>query len=244
MSGRLVLLGTGTCELTEDRAASSVLVELPEVRFVFDFGRGVASRLARLGLRQDDVRHIVLSHFHPDHVSDLIPFLHAALYSPRDPRTADLRIYGPDGLKDVMARIVALVGMDDLEASARFELVLRPLADRVRIGSLEASTRHLPPVNNRGLRLEHDGTSLAMTGDSDFHEEEVSFLRDVDLAIIDAGHLSDEQIVELAVRGRPRRMICSHLYRELDAAVLQGQAARLGFQGRLEVGHDLLEIAL
>ena len=57
---RLVLLGTGTCQLQEHRAASSVLIELADLRLVFDFGRGVATRLAALGLRQDDVAHVAL----------------------------------------------------------------------------------------------------------------------------------------------------------------------------------------
>ena len=33
---RIVLLGTGTCQLQEDRRASSVLVELDGLRLVFD----------------------------------------------------------------------------------------------------------------------------------------------------------------------------------------------------------------
>ena len=49
---RLVLLGTGTCQLEEHRAASAVLLEMGDLRLVFDFGRGVATRLTGLGLKE------------------------------------------------------------------------------------------------------------------------------------------------------------------------------------------------
>ena len=85
---RLVLLGTGTCQLEDGRAASSVLVELDGLRLLFDCGRGIAARLAELGYRQDQLRHVVVSHFHADHVSDLIPLLQAGSWSRSDPRSA------------------------------------------------------------------------------------------------------------------------------------------------------------
>ena len=67
---RLVILGTGTCQLEPNRMASSVLVQLPEAQFVFDMGRGISLRLVEVGLRQDDIEHVVLSHFHADHIGD------------------------------------------------------------------------------------------------------------------------------------------------------------------------------
>jgi ribonuclease BN (tRNA processing enzyme) len=87
---RLALIGTGTCQLEDGRTASSVLVELDGLRLVFDCGRGVAARLAELGYRQDQLRHVVVSHFHADHVSDLVPLLQAGSWSRTDPRSRDL----------------------------------------------------------------------------------------------------------------------------------------------------------
>lgn len=73
MNDKLVILGTGTCELRADRMASSVLVHLHDCQLngryvLFDIGRGIANRLAQLKLKSDDIEHIILSHFHPDHV--------------------------------------------------------------------------------------------------------------------------------------------------------------------------------
>ena len=86
---RLTLLGTGTCQLEDGRTASSALIELDDLRLVFDCGRGVAARLAELGYRQDQLPHIVISHFHADHVSDLVPLMQAGSWSRTDPRNRD-----------------------------------------------------------------------------------------------------------------------------------------------------------
>ncbi len=89
----ITLLGTGTCEFLEERRASSVLIQLDEVLVLFDCGHGVVQRLLEVGVQHNELNHIAVSHFHPDHVSDLVPFLHASAWSRRNPRTTDLHIY-------------------------------------------------------------------------------------------------------------------------------------------------------
>lgn len=243
MIPRLVLLGTGTCNLDSKRAGSAVLIELPGSRVVFDFGRGVAARVARMGFVQDDIQNVVLSHFHPDHLSDLVPFIHAGLYSTVDPRTRDLCIFGPVGVHEMVARLLSIVGFPD-PIDAPFRVVVREVEDRLSTGDLKGSYTSLPPAGNHGLRFDYRGRSYAVTGDSHFHQEEIEFVRQADLAIIDAGHLSDDELVELAVASAPRILICSHLYRDLDLEWLQGQARTRGFAGRILIGRDGMAFAL
>lgn len=242
---RLVLLGTGTCQLQDHRMASSVLVELGEVRVVFDLGRGVAARLGRLRLGQDDIEHIVFSHFHPDHVSDLVPFLHAACWSRIDPRGRDLHLYGPEGLARLLDGLRELFGPGALAREERFGIHVHEVrSELLVIGPREFRFRHLPPAGNHGLAFSEAGRTCALTGDSAFHEREIEFLRGADLAVIDAGHLSDEEIAALAAATEVRRLVCSHLYRELDAAELEARARKEGFSGELIIGEDLMTFEL
>lgn len=242
---RLLLLGVGTCQLEAGRSTSAALLELGEWRLVFDFGRGTASRLVEIGLAQDQVEHVVLSHFHPDHLSDLVPYLHAAAHSRIDPRHRDLTIWGPPGVDEQVARLLSLFEPESLVVAERFQVkTLARRGPEIEVGGRRLGWISLPPAGNHGLKIEVGGRSFALTGDSDFHEEEVEFLRDVDVAVFDSGHLSDDEIVELAVRSQARRMIASHLYRPLDAEHLTARAARDGYRGRIEQGHDLLEVPL
>ncbi|MEM9555581.1 MAG: ribonuclease Z [Acidobacteriota bacterium] len=243
-SPRFVLLGTGTCQLQAHRRASSVLLELGNLRIVYDFGRGIADRLAALGLRQDDVSHVVLSHFHPDHVSDLVPYLHAASWSRIDARTRDLHLWGPRGIEVQMARILGLFGPDELTRRAWRVHVHEVREPTLTIEDHRFDWRELPPSGNHGLRFEHQGRVVALTGDSGFHDAEVEFLADVDLAIFDSGHLTDDEIVELAVRSRARRLVASHVYRELDTEALVARARARGFSGELLLGADGMAFAL
>lgn len=250
MTDRLVILGTGTCQLEEHRIASSVLLEMGDLRLVFDFGRGVATRLAGLDLTQDDVEHVVLSHFHPDHVSDLLPYVHAAAWSRTDPRRRDLHIYGPVGLEVQLMRLLSLFGPHDLARPEHFRVVLHEVrGESLVLVGRDGETHEfvfgdLPPADNHGLRWTWKGRTYALTGDSSFHEQEVELLRGVDLAVTDSGHLTDGEIVELAVRSGVDRLVCSHVYRELDAGDLEEQAARRGYRGRILLAHDLMSFDL
>jgi len=244
VTDRLVLLGTGTCQLQPERRASSVLVEVGASRFVFDMGRGIAERLAALPLRQDDVEHIVVSHFHADHLSDLIPYLHAASWSQIDPRHRDLHIHGPAGLEHLLETLFGALGRDSLIAPAYTVHVHEIAAGAQEIADLECDWVSLPPAGNHGLRFRVGERTVALTGDSDFHPREIEFLSGVDLAVIDAGHPSDEEIVDLAVASGAARILCSHLYRPLDGVRLTEQAAVRGYEGVIEVAEDGLIVAL
>ncbi len=235
----LTLLGTGTCQLEDGLVASSALVELDGLRLVFDCGRGVATRLAGLGFRQDQLRHVVVSHFHADHVSDLIPLLQAGSWSQTDPRSRDLHIWGPPGLRRLVDGWLELFGAASLVNPDRFAVELHELpAGPFAIDGRQLEFVSLPPAGNHGLGFAVDGKRYALTGDSGFHQEEIDFLTGRELAVIDAGHLSDEEIVQLAVRTQVRRLVCSHLYRRLDAGGLNARAAKVGYTGQLIVGED------
>jgi len=243
MGDQLVLLGTGTCQLQEHRVASSALIELADLRLVFDFGRGVAMRLAALGFAQDDVAHVALSHFHVDHVSDLVPYLHAGSWSGIDPRTRDLHVWGPEGLEALMGGMLEL--FDGLLRDDGFGVEVHEVAgDSMTIEGHEFLLADLPPAGNRGLKFVCGDVTCALTGDSHFHEREIDFLTGADVAIIDAGHSSDDEIVELASRCGARKLVCSHLYRDLDRDALARRAADRGFGGEIIVGADLMTFDL
>lgn len=240
----ITLLGTGTCQIEQERRASSVLINLDGAYVLFDCGHGVLQRLLEVGVQHKDIEHIVVSHFHPDHVSDLIPFLQAGAWSRRNPRSTDVHIYGPPGLQKLVAGFLAIFGSHELERSA-YHIVVHEVGEgAIQIGAQHFECVSLPPAGNHGLRFTWQGRHYAMTGDADFHEAEIAFLKDVDLAIIDAGHIEDEEIVQLAAASQAKMIVCSHLYREIDAQHLQVLAEAVGYLGTIVVGRDLMPFSL
>jgi ribonuclease BN (tRNA processing enzyme) len=240
----LILLGTGTCQIEYERRASSVLIQLDGTPVLFDCGHGVVQRLLEVGIQHNELNHIVVSHFHPDHVSDLIPFLHAGAWSRRNPRTADLHVYGPPGVQQFIDGFMNVLGTSALQQPTYDILVHEVAEEHFSIGSYKFDFVSLPPAGNHGLRFVWRGKNYALTGDSNFHEQEIAFLNKVDLAIIDSGHLDDDEIVQLAVTSQAKTIVCSHLYRELDAQNLQALAKKEGYVGTILVGRDLMSFVL
>ncbi|GAC1367134.1 MAG: hypothetical protein NVS2B12_26700 [Ktedonobacteraceae bacterium] len=240
----LTLLGTGTCQIEHERRASSVLLELEQTHVLFDCGHGIVQRLLEAGVRHHQLQHVVLSHFHPDHISDLVPLLQAGAWSRRDPRKDDLHIYGPIGVQKLIDGLKQVFGSSSFEQPTYRIIVHEINTEHFTIGAHEFEFLSLPPAGNHGLRFKWHGKRYAITGDSYFHNEEIAFLSGVDLAIIDSGHIEDRDIIELAIATQVRQLICSHLYRDIDAASLQVEAERGGYTGTLQVGHDLLSFLL
>ncbi len=240
----ITLLGTGTCEIQYDRRASSVLIKLDEMSVLFDCGHGVVQRLLEVGVQHNELNHIVVSHFHPDHVSDLVPFLHSGAWSRRNPRTTDLHIYGPPGIQQLVDGFMNIFGASALQQPAYDILVHEVAGERFSIGPYDFDFISLPPASNHGLRFAWRDREYAITGDSNFHEKEIAFLSHVDLAIIDSGHIEDDEIVQLAAASQAKTIICSHLYREIDASHLQSLAEKAGYEGTILVGRDLMSFVL
>jgi ribonuclease BN (tRNA processing enzyme) len=239
----ITLLGTGTCEIQYDRRASSVLLQLDGMAVLFDCGHGVVQRLLEVGIQHNELNHIVVSHFHPDHVSDLIPLLHAGAWSRRDPRTTDLHIYGPPGIQQLIDGFMNIFGVSALQQS--YDILVHEVAgEHFSIGSYDFDFISLPPAGNHGLRFVWRGRQYAITGDSNFHEHEIAFLSKVDFAIIDSGHLEDDEIAQLAAASQAKTIVCSHLYREIDAQSLQTLAEKAGYEGTILVGRDLMSFVL
>ena len=81
--------------------------------------------------------------------------------------------------------------------------------DRFRLFDLDFEVMKLPHAENHGLRFTIDGTRVAFTGDCEFCPLEVEFLRGVDLAVIDAGHLKPFEITRRSAVRRARSSLPS-----------------------------------
>lgn len=240
----ITLLGTGTCQIEHERRASSVLIQLESTTILFDCGHGIAQRLLDAGIQHHQLEYIIVSHFHPDHISDLIAILQAGAWSQRNPRQSDLHIYGPVGVQKLIDGLMGLFGATSFQ-QPHYRIIVHEITDnRIAIAGHRLEFLSLPPAGNHGVRFDWHGKTYAITGDSYFHQEEIAFLSHIDLGIIDSGHISDQEIVELAVATQAKQLICSHLYRDIDQSQLQAQAQQAGYSGTLLVGYDLLSFLL
>ncbi len=239
MKNRLIVLGSGTCDLVPGKAAASVLIETGTTRLVYDFGRGVSTRLTELGLKQDDVSHIFLSHLHPDHVTDILPYLHAASWSQIDSRTKDIHFYGAPGTEKFIRKMLGVFDWKR-QLSQGFNIVFHDVTDE----KLEIEGQRFKLVDlhhSHGLRF----MEYAIAGDANLISDNlIVLLKGAKIGVFDSGHITDEEIVELAIKTQARMLVCSHQYRFLDEAQLNERAKTQGFEGMLVVARDLMEFGL
>lgn len=237
MNSYLQLLGTGTADLSLDKNASSVLIHLNGQSILFDIGHGIAKTLIDNAIKQDDLNHIIISHFHTDHISDLLPYLHSARQQ-GDKRTTNLNIYGPKGTKVMLAKLIEVMDFLDLKKNPfEFTIEVHELSDNkiFEINKQKFEFISLPPANNHGISFEFNNKRICITGDSYYHKEEISFLQNSDIAIIDAGHLTDQEIKNLAEVTNSKKLHLSHLDREVEIGSLGSNVI---------VGKDNLKIKL
>lgn len=104
---KIVVLGSlGGQQVTQRvganvRCGTSVLIDVDGVLTVLDCGCGSAHRLAEAGYDMSALRHVVITHYHADHISDLGSMASFAWSSGRNGDDAERRldIFGPTGTR-------------------------------------------------------------------------------------------------------------------------------------------------
>lgn len=102
---RWVVLGSAYSVPGPYATNTHFLLETPKRVLLVDCPADVLPRLWRLGLSHESVTDLVLTHFHPDHVSGLALFLQNLWLLGR---TAPLTLYGPE---DTLQRAEALLSL-------------------------------------------------------------------------------------------------------------------------------------
>jgi ribonuclease Z len=188
---KVTLLGTGCPPPNPRRRGPATLLEAGAARFLVDAGSGVAVRLQQAGQRVGELRRVLLTHLHSDHVIDLG---HLVLTRWIVGENAPLEVYGPAGTADHVERLLALWAWDVEVRRAHMEEREPP---RVRVTEIEAGVvlreagvtvtafpvEHAPVKPAFGFRFDGAGRSVAISGDTRPCESLVRHAREVDLLV-------------------------------------------------------------
>jgi len=102
---KLIVLGSGTSVPLSYRASPSLAFFIEDNIILFDIGPGTLRQLSKIGIGHERIKHIFLSHFHPDHTADLIHFLFATKYPPSFKKRKPFVISGSQGLSEFITRL-------------------------------------------------------------------------------------------------------------------------------------------
>ena len=174
----VTLLGTGSPIPDARRAGPSTLVRAGDQTFLVDCGRGVLMRTAALGIGANAISALLLTHLHSDHIADLGDVLISRWVSNFAPNQPPLPIIGPPGTAEVVENTLKAFGPDigyriahhaDLTAPPPVEV--EEVTDGVVWGRdgvaiSVAPTDHRPVAPTIGFRVEHNGASVVLAGDT------------------------------------------------------------------------------
>ncbi len=250
------IIGSGTCVPSLKRSSCSVLLEVGSTKLLFDSGPGSMHSLLRAGIEIFDIDFLFYSHFHPDHIGELVPFIFATKYPNSDRRKTPLTIMAGKGFYTFFndLRRVYGEGLELSPGSLRIIELDNGAPDERTFEDFSLATR---PMKHRpesiGYRItDMNGRSMVYSGDTDVNDNLVSLARDTDLLICESampdelkvpGHLTPSLVGDMATRARVKQLILTHLYPECDQADLVAQC-RKTYQGQLAVAEDHMQVGL
>lgn len=175
---KVTLLGTGSPLPSATCAGPSTLVQAGGQNILVDAGRAVVMRLAGAMCPPPLVSAVLLTHLHSDHICDLNDVVTTRWVA--SPAAGPLDIFGPVGTKAMVEGMLTMLSADvsyrlehhdDLRAGIGMAVNVTEVepGESFRIGDVSVSvhrTDHRPVAPTVGFRLEADGKSAALAGDT------------------------------------------------------------------------------
>ncbi len=172
----LITLGTGSPIPDANRAGPATLVRAAGRDLLFDCGRGVLMRAAAAMSGPVAFDTVFLTHLHSDHVTDFNDIV--TMRWAMSPTPNPLRVVGPVGTQQFVDRTMEML-RDDIgyRLAHHADLNWQPICEVTEVSDgvvsddgtvriVAAPTDHSPVHPTIGYRVEADGRSLAIAGDT------------------------------------------------------------------------------
>jgi ribonuclease Z len=215
---KVLILGSSNAIPDENHENSHMALIGDERLVLIDCVSNPIVRLRKAGLDVDNLTDLILTHFHPDHVSG-VPLLLMDLWLLG--RKRELRIYGLDYTLDRLETLMEMYGWEswprffpvEMNRLAEKEMNLVQENDQWRIYSSPVS--HIIP--NIGLRIEfpHSKKVFAYSCDTEPCSEVVHLARNSDVLIHESagkslGHSSAAQAGQIAKEAQAKHLYLIH----------------------------------
>jgi ribonuclease Z len=172
----VTLLGTGSPLPSPDRAGPSTLVRAAGHDLLFDCGRGVLMRAAAVGSGAGSISHLLLTHLHSDHTTDLNDVITSRWALSLVPNP--LLVIGPVGTQRLVDRTLEMLTDDigyrlahhddltDPPVVEVTEVAADVVIDQPGLRVTAEPTDHAPVHPTVGYRIEADSGVAVIAGDT------------------------------------------------------------------------------
>lgn len=211
---KFTILGAGSGLPHTDYNSSSILVQTSFGNFLADCGEGTSRQLLKNGIAINDIDAILISHYHPDHVSGIYMLLQMFYLLNR---TKPLKLFIPE-------RISAFI--DSMHQFYLFQQKFHYDLEILEMDSIRKNYQSIAAVQNDHLHnyidfinkynypnslksfsfsFSDDGKNLVYTSDINTIKELSDILNKASCVIIDALHPQADKVISIA--DNPDRLI-------------------------------------
>jgi ribonuclease BN (tRNA processing enzyme) len=240
---KVVLLGTkGGPRVNRGRANPSNLVTAAGRSYVVDCGYGVIRQLVEAGVEAHEVRTILVTHNHSDHVLELGPLVYSAWAGGlREP----VEVWGPPPISKIVAGFLDSLSYDidirmedegrpDLRKLVRvheFEAPVSPSTvfehDGLRVSAVRV--RHPPITHAYAYRFDAPDRSIVLSGDTTYSPELIALASGADVLVHEVMHLGG--VGRLLARVPNAATLRKHL---IDSHTTTEQVGRVAVEARVK----------
>lgn len=231
---KLTVLGCSGSYAGAGGACSGYLVQGGGVNLWLDAGPGTLANLQR-HIALDAVDGIVISHAHPDHWVDLLPFHNVVRYIRK---RSGLPVWSPRKVRDLTEAVNGSLGHE-------FDWHVIDATSHVELGGLRLSfSRTDHPPETLAMRIEADGVTLAYSADTGPGWSLSKLGAGIDVALCEATlpiegertvqHLSGRQAGVTATAAGVGRLLLTHVQPGVDPS-RQLADARAAYAGPVEL---------
>jgi ribonuclease Z len=269
----VTLLGTGTPQPLTERFGPSILVQAGRETLLFDAGRGCLQRLRQLKLEYDKLNALFLTHLHSDHIVGLPDLWLTGWLITK--RAIPLKVFGPTGtnkmveyLQKAFAYDINIRMEDDKAPEEGGKLSVTEIKqgliyekNGVKVIAFEVDHGVIKPAF--GYRVEYNGHSVVLSGDTKYSENLIRFAKGTDLLVhevmmapdtlvnsdpkynITQHHTTPKQAAQIFNEVKPKLAAFSHivkLYGRTEDEIMK--RAKADYAGPLIMGEDLMSFSI
>lgn len=208
---KLTVLGNNGPYPKANGACSGYLIEHEEIKILLDCGNGVMSNLLNI-CDVKDLDAIILTHLHPDHISDVF-IMRYALHQ----KGLHIPLYAPSSPVEEFKRLPYKEVFETHEIDEN---------TKITMGRMTITFREfIHVIKNFGICIETEDKKFVYTGDTIYDEKIIEFAKGADMLLIEAGvldhdlknnppHLSAKQACQIGTKSNVNKLLLTHFYPE------------------------------
>lgn len=247
--GKIIVLGSAAAVPDIESDNTHLIIQEGKRVVLVDAASNPIVRVKRAGLQLNEITDLILTHFHPDHVSG-VPLLMMGMWLMG--RSTELHVYG---LRDTINRTMKMLELFDILNWPNFfqvvyhsvpEKELQVLLNIPGLAVYGSPVCHLIPTMGLRIEIGEQKKIIAYSCDTEPCEAVIGLSRNADILFHECsgegtGHTSARQAGEIAKIANVRSLFLIHYPQDRDEKKMIAEA-RSVFSGKVGVAKDFQRI--